>query len=185
MLEKPHAYKLLGLFMYFCLLAYMLWRFDIGYAILPLLVLSAIGWLEYEWQKDPKHLAPVDAVKIGFFLMVFDFAVENAGASLGLWHVVESGLFVLAVPIEIMLLALFGGTAWALAQPKKFSRINSALDIALFSVFGMIGEFLLIKNGIMEYSGGWTSLHALAGYVITWCILLFVRYRVFVGNPSR
>jgi len=175
--DKPHAAKLSVLFAYFCLLAYVLWNFQIGYVILPLLVASAIAWLLYEYSRGRKPAELRAAAFIGLFLMLFDFAVQNAGGALGLWQVTQTALRVIYVPIEIMLLTLVGGTAWALAQPKRFGLVDSALDIALFSVFGMVGEFLLIRNGVMLYSGPWTSALAFAGYFATWCILTWLRYR--------
>jgi len=177
-LDKNHATKIGILFVYFCILAYILWTYDVGYIILPILVLSSIAWLLYEYSHGVKQAVLNAASGIGLFLMLFDFIVENVGAFFGLWQVGTSALFVIFVPIEIMALCLIGGTAWALAQPKKFSRMDSVLDIMLFSAFGTLGEFLLIKNGIMTYSGGWTSIHAFIGYFITWCLLHYLRYKV-------
>jgi len=176
--DRPHAARLGVLFVYFCLLAYALWNYPVGYQILPVLVLSAAVWLLYEYFQGPKMGELSSAAFIGLFLMIFDFIVQNAGAALGLWQVTETALHVMYVPIEIMLLTLIGGTAWALAQPKRFGLIDSALDIALFSVFGMVGEFMLIRNGVMLYSGGWTSAYAFAGYLATWCALTWLRYRI-------
>jgi len=180
-LDRPHAAKLGVLFAYFCLLAYALWNYPVGYQILPVLVLSAAAWLLYGYSRGPKPAELRAAAFIGLFLMLFDFAVQNAGAALGLWQVTLTAFHVLHVPIEIMLLTLIGGTAWALAQPKKFGLIDSALDIALFSVFGMVGEFMLIRNGVMSYSGGWTPAYAFAGYLVTWCMLTWLRYRIPAG----
>ena len=177
-LDKIHAMKIAVLFVYFCILAYVLWTYDVGYIILPILVLSAIIWFLYEYSQGVKRPRLNAAFEIGLFLMIFDFIVENAGALFDLWQVGQSALHVIFVPVEIMALCLIGGTAWALAQPKKFGRMDTALDIALFSVFGALGEFLLIKNGIMFYSGGWTSIHAFLGYFITWCLLHYLRYKV-------
>lgn len=177
-LDKPHATRLVVLFVYFLLLAFILWKYDVGYIILPVLVASAVIWFIYEYTRGVKKKALNAAFEIGLFLMLFDFVVQNLGALLDLWQVVDTALHVIYVPIEIMALTLIGGTAWALAQPKNFNRINSALDVLLFSVFGAAGEFLLIKNNVMFYSGGWTSLHAFLGYFITWSILHYLRYNV-------
>jgi hypothetical protein len=179
--DRLHAAKLSVLFAYFCALAFILWNFQVGYPILPILVLSAAVWLLYEYSLGRSAADLKDAALIGLFLMLFDFAVQNAGGALGLWQIRQTALHVVYVPIDIMLLTLIGGTAWALAQPKRFNPIDSALDIALFSVFGMIGEFLLMKNGIMMYSGGWTSAYAFAGYLVTFIALTWLRYRVPIG----
>jgi hypothetical protein len=175
--DSVHAAKIGVLFAYFCALAYLLWNYDVGYAILPVLVASGLAWLLYEHSLKPKPAALRSALFIGLFLMVFDFIVENAGAALGLWQVTKTALYVAYVPLEIMILTLAGGTAWALAQPRRFSPLDSCIDIALFSVFGMLGEFMLIRNGIMAYAGGWTSFHAFFGYLATWCLLTWLRYR--------
>jgi hypothetical protein len=177
-LDNAHAMRIGILFIFFSLLAILLWTYDVGYVILPLLLVGALIWFVYEYlHKKDKTLLNA-AFEIGLFLMIFDFAVENIGAILGLWEVTQSLFKVIYVPIEIMALTLIGGCAWAMAQPKAFNKINSALDILLFSVFGALGEFLLIKNGIMFYSGGWTSIHAFLGYFITWNILHYLRYNI-------
>lgn len=177
-INRNHGLHIAILFIFFIILALWLWQFDVGYPILPILVASALVWFVYEYVHGINKKELNSAFEIGLFLMLFDFAVENLGAVFGLWEVTESLFKVIHVPIEIMALTLIGGTAWALAQPKKFNKINSALDILLFSVFGAVGEFLLIKNGIMFYSGGWTSIHAFLGYFITWNILHYLRYNV-------
>ena len=177
-LDRNHGYRIGILFIFFTILALLLWQYDVGYSILPLLLIGALVWFAYEYMQGTNRKQLNAAFEIGLFLMLFDFAVENIGAILGLWEVTQSLFKVVYVPIEIMALTLIGGTAWALAQPKKFNKINSVLDILLFSVFGALGEFLLIKNGIMAYSGGWTSIHAFIGYFITWNILHYLRYNV-------
>lgn len=176
--NKTHVMKLGVLFIFFLILAFFLWNYDVGYIILPVLLAAAVIWFIYEYTRGVKKKDLNTAFEIGLFLLLFDFAVENIGAILEFWQVTKTVFHVIYVPIEIMALTLVGGAAWALAQPKKFNKMNSALDILLFSVFGAAGEFLLIKNNIMFYSGGWTSIHAFLGYFITWCILHYLRYRV-------
>jgi ABC-type polysaccharide transport system permease subunit len=68
--------------------------------------------------------------------------------------------------------------AWALYLPKKFRLSYSLFDILFFSFFGALGEALLIKNGLMVYTGGWTTTHAFFGYFVTWVILHTIRYKV-------
>ena len=148
-LDKNHAFRIGILFVFFTIVAFSLWAFQADARILLFLVLSAIVWFAFEYAQGVSRKQLNAAFEIGLFLMLFDFAVENLGAVFGLWGVTQSAFKVIHVPIEIMALALIGGMAWALAQPKKFSRANSALELLLFSVFGMAGEFLLIKNGIM------------------------------------
>ena len=184
-LDKAHARKLAVLFAYFCMLAYLMWGYDVGYAILPALVLSAAAWLGYECSRRPKIAELRSAAAIGMLLSLFDFGVQNLGALLGFWQVTGTALHVGYVPVEIILLALIGGTAWALAQPKSFSRLDSILDIALFSTFGMLGEALLVKNGIMRYAGGWNPACALLGYIATWCLMTCLRYAALAPKGGR
>ena len=87
------------------------------------------------------------------------------------------------VPIEIMLICLIGGAAWALAQPRKFNLANATADTLLFTAFGAIGEFVLIRNGIMHYYPPWTSVFAVLGYFITWVILHGV-WRGWIGKGA-
>jgi hypothetical protein len=177
-IEKNHLRRLGVLFIYFLILAYLLWTYQIGEIILHVLVISAIVWFFYEYLQKNSLRDLNAAFELGLFLMLFDFLVENIGATLDLWEVTQTIFHVVYVPIEIMALTLIGGTAWALAQPKEFNKINSAIDMLFFSAFGALGEFLLIKNNVMFYSNGWTSIHAFFGYFITWGILHYLRYRV-------
>lgn len=148
MLDRQHLTRIVVLFIYFTVLGYYFYNYAPGYVIWPILVGSAIVWFGAEYYQNIKNTALVkNAFLLGFFLMVFDFIVENIGATLNLWRVSVTTFPVIAVPIEVMLLCLIGGTAWALAQPKKFNQYNAILDILLFSIFGMIGEFTLIQNG--------------------------------------
>lgn len=51
----------------------------------------------------------------------------------------------------------------ALYLPKRFDKVYSICDILLLSTFGALGEFILVKNDILAYMGGWTSIHAFMG----------------------
>ncbi len=140
-----------------------------------ILDVCAIGWLAIEFrgrsQQDLKK-----AVEVGVFLMVFDFIVENIGKVLGLWETYNSILFVGAVPVEVMILALAGGTAWALYQPSRFSGWYTFAGILIFATFGTIGEYIIAEKGLMVYMGGWSSLHAFFGYALSWTILHSIVY---------
>jgi hypothetical protein len=142
------------------------------------LVASAAAWLVYEWNKHRKFNM-VRAFSLGLFLMLFDWFVETYGLFLGQWQTAHSLYFVgYAVPIEIMLVCLIGGAAWAMHFPKKFDWTYILGDTAIFAFFGTVGEYLMIQNGSMIYMGGWTSLHAFIGYAITWIIMSLAWYRV-------
>jgi hypothetical protein len=174
--EKMKLLKLLALF---SILAIIFWVFTPGVFIWYTLVVCGIGWFLVEFNKHKEKKSIIKkALMIGLFLMVFDFAVENTGKVFGLWETHESLFFVLYVPIEIMILCTFGGAAWALYLPENFDKTHAFLDILVFSFFGALGEFIIMKNNLMSYGNGWTSYHAFIGYAITWMILHFINYKV-------
>jgi hypothetical protein len=143
-----------------------------------ILVLSAAAWLVYEWNKN-KTFNMEKAAFLGIFLMLFDWFVETYGLFLGQWQT-QFSIFTVgwAVPIEIMLLCIIGGAAWAMHFPKKLSMKYVLGDTAIFAFFGTVGEYLMIQNGHMVYMSGWTSAHAFVGYFITWLIMSWAWYRV-------
>lgn len=140
----------------------------------------------FEYRKATRKKLRV-ALLMGVFLMVFDFAFENVGTLVfGYWGTNGSSLFVLAVPIEVMLTCLFGGTAWALYvlsahalfvaryqshsnTPLRYSLI--LLDLFFFGVGGAAAEWCLIQKGAMYYAAGWTTPHAFVAYFATWTLL--------------
>ncbi|MEE9594753.1 MAG: hypothetical protein V3V92_05070 [Candidatus Hydrothermarchaeales archaeon] len=178
--------KPLRLILLFTLLGLMFWYFPKTYAyvIWWVLVVCALGWLVIEL-RDRKDKNVRKAVEIGTFLMLFDFLVENAGKLVGLWESHNSAYFLLAVPIEVMLLALMGGTAWALYQPKRFNRSYTLVDVAIFATFGALGEYIIGTKGLIIYMGGWTSFHAFLGYALTWTILHSIVYLRMQSTAPR
>lgn len=163
LLSKVLLFSVMGWFFFYLIP-------NAGYVVYTTLVTTALLWLIYEVWDEKERLSP--AVFLGFFLMVFDWAVENSGAVLGFWNTYQSQLFIWNVPIEIMLLCLAGGTAWAMHLPKRMNKSFVYLDSLIFAFFGALGEYLLIQNNLMSYSNGWTSAHAFLGYYVTWLILL-------------
>lgn len=139
----------------------------------------AVAWLALEYalnRKSPRMLQK--AILMGLFLMVFDFIFEGSGTLFELWRSSHSVLPVMTVPVEVMLICLFGGAAWYLYLPRKFNLPHSAADILLFALFGALGEAVLMGNGMMTYYQWWTSYHAFIAYGITWVILHYVRYKI-------
>ena len=55
-------------------------------------------------------------------------------------------------------------------------------DSAIFAAFGMVGERLLIANNQMVYGAGWTSIHALVGYFLTFLVISYVWYKLILKN---
>ena len=135
-------------------------------------------WLIYETVKKKKRNIIKHALLLGLFLMIFDFVAENAGFFAGLWTSPQSIFSVISVPIEIMALTLIGGYAWGMHLPAKFDKLYMVSEVLIFAFFGALGEYLLILNGMMIYTNGWTSIHAFIGYVITWVILFGVWYKI-------
>ncbi|MFH0737069.1 MAG: hypothetical protein V1827_00760 [Candidatus Micrarchaeota archaeon] len=172
----PESAKLLMLGGYFLLLAVILYFFSLGQFSWVLLLASAVGWFVIESRSAGKRFE--NALRIGAFLLVFDFIFENAGWLMGLWQT-SSAIAVGVVPIEVMGITLFGGAAWALYLPKKFDPMHSLADSLIFASFGALGEWLLIRQGLFLYNGWWTSALAFVSYLLTWGILHFVRYRIF------
>jgi len=149
-----------------------------GTSLYWLLAASAVMWFAYEYNKN-KRFDLVRAFSLGIFLMFFDWFVETFGLFAGQWRTAGSLLTIgPVVPIEIMLLCLFGGAAWAMHFPKKFSLKYVAGDTLIFAFFGTLGEYLMQLNGLMIYMGGWTSYHAFVGYAITWLLMSYAWYRV-------
>ncbi|MFQ5815440.1 MAG: hypothetical protein ACE5G7_02970 [Candidatus Hydrothermarchaeaceae archaeon] len=144
----------------------------------------AWGWLIIEL-RNRRDKDVVKAAEIGVFLMLLDFFAENLGKLLGLWRSYGSVYFVFAAPIEVMFLALIGGTAWALYQPKRFNALYSLADIAVFATFGTIGEHILGAKGLIVYIGGWNSFYAFLGYAVTWAILHSILYLRIQTAPPK
>jgi hypothetical protein len=170
--------KIYGLLALFLLLAIAFYQLSLGGLIYFILLGCAIIWLILELKYDSKGKNLKNALLIGLFLMIFDFIVENSGGAAGLWTTHQSIFPIEFVPLEIMFICTIGGMAWALYLPKEQSLVYSLFDIIFFSFFGALGEALLIKSGLMNYTGGWTSIHAFFGYILTWVILHLMRYKV-------
>lgn len=177
-MEKSIRFKILEKIIIFTAIGIVFWLLtpNGGYSLYLILILLGAFALVYHYNK--KKNIPRKAFTLGIFLVVFDFIVENSGAILGYWNTYGSRFFVGAVPIEIMILILFGGTAWAMHLPKKFNKIFLFGESTVFGFYGALGEYLLILNGLMIYKGGWTFIHAFFGYFFTWIILFLVWYKI-------
>jgi hypothetical protein len=177
-MEKSLREKLLGKFMVFSLIGIFFYSVtpNAGYAMYITLIATALAWLFYEWNFHGKPVIP--ALSLGVFLVVFDWIIENAGGILGFWYTKHSIFTVGYVPIEIMVLILVGGTAWAMHLPARLNKKFVYLECLLFGLFGAFGEWLFQLNDLMVYGNGWTSIHAFFGYAIVWFILFWVWYTV-------
>lgn len=119
---------------------------------------------------------------IGAFLLVFDFIVETIGGMLGLWSSTGSLLLIGYVPIEVMGMCLFGGTAWAIQLDNRIKRKERFLYFLLIcSIFGVTGEQILIACNVMSYSGWWNIYYAWFAYILTTVLLIFLVKKCLKG----
>lgn len=117
----------------------------------------------------PKQFAGM--LKMGLFLALFDFAFENWGAWAGYWTSNGSLLPIAAVPAEVFLIAFCAGAVYSLVFPKKFDWNTGLASSLLIAVIGAGIEALLIGFGLLAYSGGWTSFHAIVAYFVTFVVM--------------
>jgi hypothetical protein len=175
-------------------LEFIIFFFGLGVFIVPSSIpfnwwiIPSVAFLLFlfEYRRAPKKNLRI-ALFIGAFLLVFDFIFENVGTLVfGYWGTSGSSLFILAVPIEVMLTCLFGGTAWALyvlsAHTLFVSRYGGhsnermrssliLLDIFFFGAGGATAEWCLVQRGVMYYAGGWTTPLAFIAYSAMWALL--------------
>lgn len=161
---------------YFVIIGALLYSVDVGQLSWYLILGSSLVWFAIEARENRGRI--LEGMKIGAFLLVFDFVFENSGWLAGLWYT-KSQVAVGVVPLQVMGIAFFGGTAWALYLPRRFSLSHSIADSLVFAFFGALGEWLLIGQVLFVYQQWWTSYDAFVAYFLTWVILHFVRYRVF------
>lgn len=173
-MKKENVMKLAGKVVIFSIIGVFFWLLtpNTGYAIYATLMFGAFLWLFYELILRKERIYP--AILLGIFLMLFDWIFENLGAVYGLWTTHQSQLLVWSVPIEIMIVTLVGGTAWAMHLPKKIKKEFVIIESLIFAFFGSLGEYLLIQNYVMVYSGGWISAYAFISYFISWLILFWI-----------
>jgi hypothetical protein len=173
---RTREFRKLGLLTsYFAILALVLFEVPLGQVSWYVILASALVWFGLEVRENAGRVS--EAMKVGAFLLVFDFIFENSGWLAGLWYT-KSQVAVGVVPLQVMGIAFFGGTAWALYLPKKFSLGHSFADCLVFGTFGALGERLLIGQVLFVYQQWWTSYDAFAAYFLTWVILHYVRYGV-------
>jgi hypothetical protein len=175
--------KLALLTVYFVILALVFYFVKIGQLSWYVILVSALAWFILEARENRGRLT--SAMKVGAFLLIFDFIFENSGWVLGLWYT-TSQFHVGVVPLQVMGIAFFGGAAWAFCLPRRFNFWHLAVDCLVFATFGALGERLLIGQVLFVYQQWWTSYDAFGAYFLTWVILHYVRYGVFFrGERDR
>ncbi|MEM3369712.1 MAG: hypothetical protein QXE90_02565 [Candidatus Micrarchaeia archaeon] len=111
------------------------------------------------------------AIKLGIFLLVFDFIFENLGLLLGYWYTSGSILQLGAVPIEVMGIAFCAGFTYAVLFPRKFDTKLGFFSSVWIAAAGTAIEAILVSQGVLMYTGGWTSLHAFVSYFAAFMIM--------------
>ena len=127
-----------------------------------------VGW----WKKDQKKILR-HGLMLGLILAVFDWVFENAGAIFGYWHTAGSNLFLGAVPIEVFFIALCAGAFYNWVAPKQFSWLLAVASSVVIGVMGSGIEASLAEQGLLVYTGGWTSAHALVAYFLVFLGMYF------------
>lgn len=118
------------------------------------------------------------AACIGLLVLALAFVSGLAAGALNLWKTSGSMLEIAGMPAEVLLLAFFGGTAWALYVPKEKENAFILFDTALFSVFSTLFGYLLAYNGLVSF-GAWNYALDFAASAALWLALHFARYWVF------
>jgi hypothetical protein len=136
---------------------------------LALVAIGVFGTL-HTFYKPQRRRYP-QLAKLGFFLVLFDFAFETWGAVSGLWQPFGSSLLIGAQPIEVTLIAFLAGATYSLVFPRKLDLSLALFSSLLIGCTGALIEALLITGGWFAYYGPWTSWHALAGYFATFMIM--------------
>lgn len=130
------------------------------------------------------------AALLGLFLALFDFVFENAGASAGLWYSQGAPFYLLAVPIQVFLIAFLAGAAFHLVLPARKDALYMTSTALLIAAIGAGIESILLDHGLLSYVGGWTSTHAVLSYWAVFMLLHLVNlklsgHRVLHDNGNK
>jgi len=144
----------------------------VGMSLWIFLLITAIAlWAVIFYFKRPDKTTRKRAVKLGLFLLVFDFVFENIGYVLGLWEATGSIYRVIAPPIEVVGIALLAGYTYSVLFPKKFDWNLGLASSLLIAVTGVAFESILIGEKLLAYTGWWDSYFALVSYFVTFLIM--------------
>jgi len=176
--------KLAYMFLFLSILFAVFWsifKFIDASFFWKILVIVAFCWFYYEVRRTWKDKSRIKkSAMIGMVLLLATVFFDNSGLT-NLGYVInpDYSIFVVgADPIELLLIAFFGGTAWFMRLPKKFSLKYSVADILLLAFFGTITEIMLNKYGIMTYLTV-DSINAFFTYSLVWSVLHLLNYKVF------
>ena len=141
-----------------------------------ILLVMAVGWLAYElWSNKPGLKSLAFPFLVGISLLVMDLIINYVGLLWNLYTITPTSFTILADPLQLPLIALVGGMAYALHLPKRFDFVYTSTDVLLIGFFGTITERMLNINGIMDYiSVNWVN--AFLTYAFVWLVLHMVYY---------
>jgi len=144
----------------------------VGMSLWILLLFAAIGIFSsiFTFRKRSKNEVR-RGIYLGIFLLVFDYIFETAGYYLNLWEATGSVFRLGAPPIEVLIIAFLAGFTYTMLFEKKFKLYYGLATSLLIAVVGTSFEALLISEGLLIYSGGWTSYHALVSYFVTFLLM--------------
>ena len=176
--------KLAYLFFSLSLLFAILWhslRFIDKSVFWQIILFLSVGWFLYEAEKNWKDRKVVKkSFIIGMILFIATFFFDYTGL-INQGYTINKNFSILSIgadPIELWLIAFFGGSAWFMNLPKKFSFKYSIADILLLAFFGTVTEIMLNMYEIMTYLTV-DSLNAFFTYALVWAVLHFLNYKVF------
>jgi|GEM_PF-1751938 len=118
------------------------------------------------------------AALLGLFLALFDFVFENAGAQAGLWYSQGGWAYLMAVPVQVIVIALLAGATFHLVMPARKDMLYITASSLLIAAVGTGIEAMLLDHGLLTYSGGWTSTHAVMAYWATFMLLHLVNLKL-------
>lgn len=158
----------------FLILPLLVNRPNIQWLIFPL---AAFTWFITEIKKSTSGIKL--AIVMGVFLSTFDWIIENLGAIYGYWVSNFSNFYILAVPFEVGIAALFGGAMLSLLVTRSKPTVKQiVIGSAIFALAMTFGEYYANVVGLMKYGNGWWSLHAFFAYFGTWLLFFFLNKKL-------
>lgn len=117
------------------------------------------------------HKSLFEAFKLGMYLAIFDFFVQNTGGYFGLWVSKNSVLFLGFVPVEVFFIAIFAGATYYLLFPRTWNTRTALATSYLIAVVGAMTEAALVYFGYLEYMNWWNSYWAVVAYFLTFLLM--------------
>ena len=133
---------------------------------LILLITSIVIWIGLVFTRKIGENDRKKAIILGIALAVFDFIFESIGAMTDLWTTSGSIFSLGAVPVEVAIIAFFAGFVYSIILPKNLNMKLGLLFTFIIAVAGASIELVLLSNGLVSYSGWWSSYHAVVSYFI-------------------